>query len=216
MKKRETEFWILVVVVSTIVILLTLMCVTLCKAVQLEKYESLSIHTEQLTSEQLEGMKLPRVQQVIVKEVIEEVEPEIKGFDIYDIDLEGKYQIKAQELCKEYEVSFPFFLAMCESESTFNDDAEGDKGRSIGLMQINIVNWDKYGLDARIPYDNLEIGIRMIAELIEKYGDMDMVVMAYKGGEGAANKWRQEGVRLSICDTIIERTQYFQDLIEKN
>ena len=47
MKKRETEFWILVVVVSTIVILLTLMCVTLCKAVQLEKYESLSINTEQ-------------------------------------------------------------------------------------------------------------------------------------------------------------------------
>lgn len=83
-------------------------------------------------------------------------------------------------------------------------------------MQINRPNWNRYDLDASFAYDNLEIGIRMMSELIQKYEEVDAVIMAYKGGEGKANKWIEEGFRLSACDTIVDRTMYWQEIIDKN
>lgn len=132
-----------------------------------------------------------------------------------NVPLDTYLQLYAQQLCEEYKVGYAFFLAMCESESSFNTEAVGDSGRSRGLMQINKPNWEKYGLDASMTYDNLEIGIRMMSELIEKYGEFDAVVMAYKGGESKADEWIREGFRLSACDEIAERTIYWQEVIEK-
>lgn len=132
-----------------------------------------------------------------------------------DVPLDAELQIHAQMMCEEYHVNYKFFLAMCESESSFDVDAIGDSGKSQGLMQINKCNWTRYDLDASMVYDNIEIGVRMLAELIEKYdGNFDAVVMAYKGGEAFADEWLKAGKRLDACETVFDRTIYYSKLLE--
>lgn len=186
-------------------------------AMQVMAYEP-EDKTVYLTEE--EWANRPKIEQQIEhkhleSEPIEELIPTGASFLVYDgIPLDAELQIEAQKLCQEYKVGFAFFLAMCESESSFNTDASGDGSRSKGLMQINKPNWEKYGLDASMVRDNLEIGIRMMSELIEKYGEFDAVVMAYKGGEAKADEWIAEGFRLASCDTLAERTLYWQEVLD--
>lgn len=150
------------------------------------------------------------------EEAVEPVECNEETFKYFeDIPLDKKIQFFTQELCNEYGVSYGFFIAMLESESTFNKDAIGDNGKSLGYMQINKPNWDRYDLDASMVYDNLEIGIRMLGELIEKYSEFDDVVMAYKAGESALKSFKEKGIRLNACDVIAERTLYWNQIIEK-
>ena len=123
-----------------------------------------------------------------------------------------------EKACEENKVNYAFALAMMESESTFNPGAVGDSGSSVGYMQIKEVNWDRmnddYDLNVFVPHDNIKAGVIMMHELIDKYGDLDMVVMCYKGGEGAANRWKEEGFRLSACDEIVDRTMYWQSVLD--
>jgi len=132
-----------------------------------------------------------------------------------NVPLTPELQIHAQQICDQYHVGYAFFLAMCESESSFNPEALGDSGASQGLMQINRCNWERYDLDASMVFDNVEIGIRMMAELIEKYQEFDAVVMAYKGGESFADEWIAQGKRLDCCDKLVERTMYWQTVIDE-
>lgn len=146
--------------------------------------------------------------------VIEAAElPKYKYYDF--IPLPEDMQIHCQELCEQYHVGFAFFLAMMESESSFNVDAHGDSSNSIGLMQINKPNWDRYDLNASIPKDNVEIGIRMMSEYIIKYQEVDKVVMAYKGGESAMLKWVEEGTRLKACDDIVNSAMWWQERLDE-
>lgn len=141
---------------------------------------------------------------------------ELPKYTFYDfIPLSEDMQIHCQELCEKYHVGFAFFLAMLESESSFNADAHGDSSNSIGLMQINKPNWDRYDLNASIPKDNVEIGIRMMSEYIIKYQEVDMVVMAYKGGESAMLKWVEEGTRLKACDDIVNSAMWWQERLDE-
>ena len=132
-----------------------------------------------------------------------------------NVPLSAELQIHAQQVCDRYDVGYAFFLAMCESESSFKPEALGDSGASRGLMQINKCNWEKYGLDASMVYDNIEIGIRMMAELIEKYEAFDHIVMAYKGGESFADEWIAQERRLDCCDTLADRVEYWQNIIDE-
>lgn len=129
------------------------------------------------------------------------------------IPLSEDLQIFCQEKCKEYGVAYSFFLAMVESESSFQD-VIGDSGLSYGRMQIRKCNWDRYdGLDAHNELDNLEIGIRMLGELVQKYQEADKVIMAYKGGETAMLGWVEEGFRLPICDELETRAMYWAEVL---
>lgn len=159
----------------------------------------------------------PRIQKIVEEAPVEEErEVEEEKIETYEeVPLEWFLQEYAYRCCERYGVNKAFFLAMCESESSFDTDAVGDSGKSLGLMQINKCNWTKYDLDASMVYDNLEIGIRMLSELIIKYEEFDHVVMAYKGGEAFADNYIREGKRLSVCDEIAERTMYWQTVIEK-
>lgn len=179
---------------------------------------SIPLTEEELYEHEQEMIELARIaeEERLAKDrafVLEETAVEVYG--IYaDIPLDRETQLFMQQICRTYEVSYAFALAILESESTFDSAAVGDSGKSIGYMQINKPNWNKYGLDAHYDFDNLEIGIRMLSELNEKYGDLDEVIMGYKAGESKMCELVAEGRRLSACDEIPERTLYFQELIE--
>lgn len=136
---------------------------------------------------------------------------------VLDIPLSADLQKWCQEKCRQYGVSYSFFLAICESESTFGLNKVGDSGKSIGLMQIRQCNWNRYdGLDVNDDYDNAEIGIRMLGELVQKYQEADQVIMAYKGGETAMQGWVAEGYKLDCCDILTDRMMYWQERIASN
>lgn len=148
------------------------------------------------------------------KEEYTTIVPVSKPTYVYlDIPLSEDLQKFAQEKCRYYKIGYAFFLAMCESESSFIWPNTTD---NIGYMQINLVNEDRYPeLNIYEEYDNLEVGIRMMAELKDAYMSFDEIIMGYKGGEASMLEWVAEGYRLSICDQILERTNYYQELIEE-
>lgn len=168
-----------------------------------------------------EPLKFPEITDIPFEdEVVEEVKEDVvvikDDYFLYDIiPLHADLQLKAQELCRTYHVSFSFFLAMLESESSFVESAQGDSGRSVGYMQINKPNWDRYGLNAFVPEENLEIGIRMMSEYIEKYQEFDMVVMCYKAGEGKAKELKDNGVRLSACDAVADSAMWWESQLKE-
>lgn len=141
-----------------------------------------------------------------------EATEDYKAYD--EIPLDEDIQVLMQKLCKEYHVGFAFALAIMESESSFRPNVTGDGGKSIGYMQINRPNWYRYDKDAHEVEENVEIGIRILSELIEKYEECDKVVMAYKGGESFMLSYVEQGKRLDACDTIAQRAMYWQGVID--
>jgi soluble lytic murein transglycosylase-like protein len=79
--------------------------------------------------------------------------------------------------------------AFATVESNLKETAIGDNGRSIGLMQVQLLIGQAYAgvSDLTELYDpdkNVEAGSGYIADLMSKYGDdLDSVIQAYNLGE---------------------------------
>ena len=117
---------------------------------------------------------------------------------IYDIPLEDELQEYTFRLCIENDVDYETVLAVMELESNFQEKAIS-KTNDYGLMQINKANHkqlsEKLGisdfLDAK---QNILAGVHILAGLIEKYEDLNKVLMAYNRGENGARKLWEKGI----------------------
>lgn len=128
----------------------------------------------------------------IVKVEIVETVAEPK-YNLCDIPLDEELQIWVFDYCEDKHISPYLIFAMCERESNYNANAVGDRGNSLGIMQIQ-PKWhqermDRLGctdlLDAR---QNIIVGIDYLLELTEKNEDIGWVLMAYNGGMAYAYK----------------------------
>ena len=118
----------------------------------------------------------------------------------FDCDLPKDLQDHIAYLCEEYHIDPAIIVAMCWKESTYNARAVGDGGKSLGLMQIQ-PRWHKERMTRlECPnlidaYQNITVGVDFLAELIGKYEDVEMALMAYNAGESGARKnWWSRGV----------------------
>lgn len=123
--------------------------------------------------------------------------PEAEPVDIteqaplYDVPLSADLQEHIRQLCDDYGVDMPLVLAIIGQESNYQTDAVGDDGNSIGLMQIQ-PRWhqgrmDRLGVtDLLDPYQNITVGIDLLAELIEM-GGTRWAIMAYNAGAETAD-----------------------------
>ena len=122
--------------------------------------------------------------------IIETYVPEFIAYE--DVPLPEDMQIFMQQECKELDISYEFALALMETESSFNPDAVGDGGRSVGYMQINQCNWqrmaDDYGLDVSDEKENVAAGLRILRELFDQNTDPYYVILCYKAGIGNGAK----------------------------
>ena len=128
---------------------------------------------------------------IVKVEIVETVaEP---TYNLCDIPLDEELQIWVFDYCKDKHINPYLVFAMCERESNYNADAVGDRGNSLGIMQIQ-PKWhqermDRLGctdlLDAR---QNIIVGIDYLLELTEKNEDIGWVLMAYNGGMAYAYK----------------------------
>ncbi len=131
-------------------------------------------------------------------EAIEADETENEGFVLYNVPLDAELQKYTYDICTENNVDYKMVLAMMGQESSYKEDAIS-KTKDYGILQINQINhkWleDKLGienfLDAK---QNILAGVYMLADLTDKYADIDKVLMAYNCGESGAQKLWKKGI----------------------
>lgn len=181
--------------------------------------EQVPVHAEPITSTKTfeEQVMDDIVARYEAEKEIENIEKEgNKMCAPYDfLTLDDTYQIFLEERCAELEINFFLAASLMYSESSFNPGAIGDNGNSIGLFQINKVNWERmqyvYGLDVDRPLENIEAGLRIMRELMNDYpDDVAAVIQCYKCGQGRGEELMREGIYLSCIEEIVNRAIEWQ------
>ncbi|MBR5862163.1 MAG: transglycosylase SLT domain-containing protein [Bacteroidales bacterium] len=121
-------------------------------------------------------------------------EPEVGDpiVSYYDVPLSDDLQDHIFSLCEMYNVDPAIVIAMIEKESTYDPKIIGDNGNSFGLMQIQ-PRWHQERMDILgvtdllDPYQNVQVGIDYLADMIEQGGSIEWALMAYNGGPSYAN-----------------------------
>ena len=135
----------------------------------------------------------------------------------YNLPLSYELQDYIFELCTEEDVPVSLVLSMISTESQFEPTAISSTG-DWGLMQINECNhsWleKKYGVsDFLDPYENVYCGIKIIGQLLTKYEDYNLALMAYNMGEtGAKELWDKGITSSSYSREIVANMEQFEEV----
>lgn len=134
-----------------------------------------------------------RARPVVVEEPAEPAEPEEPERTYYDVPLTEDLQDIIIDISEKRGVDPALVLAVIEKESGYDPAAAGDNGRSQGLMQIwrsaHEKRMEKLGaVNLYDPRDNIIVGIDILAEKLESYGDVEKALIAYNAGDAGARK----------------------------
>ena len=127
----------------------------------------------------------------------------------YDIPLDDELQDYIIETSEERGVDPAIIIAMIKRESQFDIDIVGDKGKAFGLMQIH-PRWhsdrmEKLGVtDLLDPYQNVTVGIDIMAELLDGGESVEWALMAYNGGYAHANRHIEAGTLSEYATDVLE------------
>ncbi len=91
---------------------------------------------------------------------------------------------------KAHGVDLTLVMGVIKAESNFDVYAVSEKGAK-GLMQLMPITVRHLGLtDVRCVYDNIDGGVRYLAELLDKYkGNVKLTLAAYNAGPGRVKKY---------------------------
>lgn len=151
----------------------------------------------------------------------ENIQPE----QFYDVPLSEELQLHIFEECKKYNIAPALIIAMIERESNFDTNTVSPHGAK-GLMQI-VPKWNKETMDELgcsdllDPYQNITVGVAIVAELKDKNPELYWVLMAYNGGELYANINIANETYSDYAVEVTERAaeleaeyEYLQNLVE--
>ena len=104
--------------------------------------------------------------------------------------------------------------ALIERESTWNPEAVN--GNCIGLMQVdkNIYKDLIGSRNLTDPYDNIQIGVEILEELIHKYGEVAPALMFYNAGysDNYGVGAYEDGKLSNYADEILKRAEELERL----
>lgn len=151
--------------------------------------------SEVATQESEEKCEVPQEVTEIDVPAIKEKKAEYR---LYNVPLSDDLQKHIINLCAEKQIDPAIIFAMIYRESTYNPNAMGDDGRSYGLMQIQLryvrERMERLGCtDLLDPYQNVTVGIDLLAEYIARGKGIEWALMAYNGGESYANSNAAQG-----------------------
>ena len=112
-------------------------------------------------------------------------------------------------MASKYNVPVELVFSVMYVESRFDNKAVSSTG-DYGIMQINekyhAYFCDKVGVPECISlYNNIEVGCYILGNFYEKYGNVNMVCMAYNMGEGGASSYFADGIyHTSYSDRVSE------------
>ena len=151
---------------------------------------------------------------------IEEIEVEtVTEVALYDVPLSEELQIHIFAECEKHNIAPAIIIAMIERESNYKADAVGDNGNSLGLMQIqprwNAERMERLGCtDLLDPYQNVTVGIDVVAELVGENTDLYWVLMAYNGGRQYATRNMNNETYSDYALTVVERARELEKEVE--
>lgn len=137
---------------------------------------------------------------------------EIEVVEYFDVPLDEELQDYIFELCEEHNIDPALVIAMIEKESNFTASAIGDGGNSLGLMQIQ-PRWNQDRMDILDcqdlldPFQNVAVGIDLLAELFDKDNSVEWVLMAYNGGQSYANRKISNGEISNYAQTVLHNSK---------
>ena len=128
------------------------------------------------------------------------------------IPLDTKLQDYIAKECERVNISPTIVLAMIERESNYKEDAIGDNGESFGLMQVKAKYHYQRMLDLGCtdlldPYQNVRVGIDILAELVEQDNGIVWALMAYNGGQSYADDMTKQSKVSNYAKEVINRAE---------
>lgn len=113
-----------------------------------------------------------------------------------------RYKKYVDKYCSLYSIDPDLVYSVIKQESNFNDGSISTKGAE-GLMQImpatakevaqNINSVDENDFDLMDKETNINIGVKYLAYLIERYnGNIYIALAAYNAGLGNVDKWFED------------------------
>lgn len=139
-----------------------------------------------------------------------------------DIVSEGRLlsydlQETMQDCCEEYGVPYALALAIAEVETHFDPDAVSGTG-DYGLMQINSINHEwlsEIGFDVMTYDGNIEAGIYIISQHLNKYGKPELALMAYNSGPTGAQKlWDAGTFQTDYSRKVMAAFEHWTSVLE--
>ena len=107
----------------------------------------------------------------------------------------NKYSDFVEAYSEEYNVEKNLVYAVIKQESNFNEEASSRKG-AIGLMQLMTDTADEIAEELEVdnenvynPEINIKFGTKYLSDLLNKYQNKEMAIVAYNAGFGNVDKW---------------------------
>lgn len=165
---------------------------------------------EEIVIEPIVGAYIIEEEPEQVTEIVEVVE----SVEYFDIPLNEDLQDHIYEQCEITGVDASVVFAIIQQESNFIIDAVGDEGRALGLMQIHPRwNMERMGKlncwDLMDPYQNITVGIDIVADLASDGDPIEWVLMAYNGGEAYADRKVAAGEISDYAASVLNRAKEF-------
>jgi len=160
------------------------------------------------------------------EDVFKELYEDIPDFDGYlDIPLSHELQVELFADCDIYGVDYALALALMDTESSFrsdigNEEVLGGKdggARYYGYMQLSIENClraEEYGLDAHTPEGNIEMGIKILGNLLLDYDEEWEAITAYKGGAGYLQSCKSKGIIPETTKNVLSKKAKYEAMIK--
>ena len=124
------------------------------------------------------------------------------GYYQYTLNADNlkEYNFVPGSAAEQYGIDPAIVMAVIWKESRNNRGSGGDGGESLGLMQIQ-PKWHQWRMnclncpDLFDPFQNVTVGCHILGEKFQKYGNIEMALMAYNAGDTGANRnWFSKGV----------------------
>lgn len=137
---------------------------------------------------------------------------------IEDIPFPEEFQTYINKVAKSYEIDPLIVFSMIEKESAYDTTAVSDNGDSEGLMQVQRKHHEERmerlgATDLFDPYKNVLVGVDYLSELLTKYGDMEMALIAYNAGAKGANEdYFSKGIYSNeYSQAVLEQSEIYDE-----
>ena len=137
-----------------------------------------------------------------------------------NVPLDEELQQNIYYLAHSYDLEFTLIMGLIQQESGFDENIISNT-KDWGLMQINEINHEWLAETLQIknflnPYQNIQAGMYILADLFKKYKNPHAVLMAYNLGEtGAKRLWEQNIYSTKYSKAILKNQKTFQAYLKK-
>ena len=139
-------------------------------------------------------------------------------FLLFNVCFPLRYREEILAASQTYQVDPVLVAAPINAESSFDHTKVSNK-QAIGLMQLLPSTADSLTKETNIdlydPATNINLGVKYLAYLINRFNDVDTALFAYNAGEGNVARWLNEQGTTSLTSCPFKETNAYVNKIKK-